>query len=161
LIVALFGTSHHRFDRLMSALNSLADSIDETIFVQGGHTPIPSGRLQGVDFLRPAELDQKIQGASLVVSQGGFGSIADVLRAGIPLIAVPRLAARGEAKGNQDVLVQALEERGVLTAVHDLDLLPDAVKIAMSLPTTKLPPSTIPNEVTRVVEGWLGGTCSG
>jgi UDP-N-acetylglucosamine transferase subunit ALG13 len=98
LIVALFGTSPHRFDRLMNALDSLADSIDETIFVQGGHTPIPSGRLKGVGFLHPAELDLKIRGASLVISQGGFGSMREVLRAGIPLIAVPRLAALGEER---------------------------------------------------------------
>ena len=161
MIVALFGTNPHRFDRLMNALDSLADSIDETIFVQAGHTPIPSGHLKGVSFLHPAELNQKIRGASLVVSQGGFGSMREVLRAGVPLIAVPRLAALGEEKGNQDVLVQALEERGALTAVRDLKLLPDAVENARSRPTTTLPPSTIPDEVARVVEGWLGGACSG
>ena len=161
MIVALFGTSPHRFDRLMNALDSLADSIDETIFVQAGHTPIPSGRLKGVGFLHPAELDQKIQGASLVISQGGFGSMADVLRAGVPLIAIPRLAVLGEAKGDQDVLVQALEEKGALTAVHDLELLPDAIESARMRPTMMLPPSTIPDEIARVVEGWLGGACSG
>jgi len=156
LILALFGTSSHPFVRLMDALAALAATTEEEIYVQAGCTPLPQAGLSGSAFLEPEDLERRIQGASLVISQGGFGSMRDVLHARVPLVAVPRLEELDEARGNQTVLVKRLEASGVIIAVYDLADLPAAVQRARTTPMAAPPTSTIPNRLAELLASWEG-----
>ena len=142
----------------MNALISLSKTTGEDVYVQAGNTPIPANGPSGAAFLQHDELIEKIKSASLVVSQGGFGSIRDVLREQVPLVVVPRLEALGEEKGDQTVLVKALEERGSLIAVFNIEELPAAVEAARTRSTVSPPTSTIPTQLTELVDFWQVGS---
>lgn len=138
----------------MDALVELAHDLDEEIFVQAGHTPFGSG-LTCESFLSPIQLRAKIDEASLVISQGGFGSMSDVLSAGKPLVAVPRSIEHGEANGEQSDLVKLLEDMDVLVPVYEMPQLPVCVQQARERTPISAPQSEIPKQLAATVSEWL------
>ena len=74
--------------------------------------------------------ENKIKEAEIIVTQGGFGSIADCLRVGKKVVAVPRKPEFKESPDRQEELVRELEKLGRLVGVYDIDELPEAIKKA-------------------------------
>jgi UDP-N-acetylglucosamine transferase subunit ALG13 len=81
-------------------------------------------------FLEKEEIFKKIEEADLIITQGGFGSIADCLKAGKKIVAVPRKPELKEAPDKQEELVRELERLGRLVGVYEIDTLPEAIKKA-------------------------------
>jgi predicted glycosyltransferase len=84
----------------------------------------------------------RLRVAALSISQAGYNTTMDVLRAGVPAVVVPY-----EAKGETEQQLRAgiLAERGLLSAVPAAELTPErlAAAIADTLARPRLTPNTI------------------
>ena len=134
MIVVLTGTNPYSFDRLVRTVDqSLGKEFD--VFIQLGNTKYVPLNCEYINFLDNASLIQKIESASLVISQGGFGSIMTALNASKPVIAVPRLPSLGESQDHQIDLVQYYLKKQYLAACLNID---DLTSIAKSILNNEL-----------------------
>lgn len=96
LVVAVVGTDHHPFDRLVRWLDAWADRHgDVECVVQYGTSTRPRVCI-GVDYLPHPDLQGLVRRAAVVVSHGGPGTIMDARRAGLVPVVVPRDPVLGE-----------------------------------------------------------------
>jgi UDP-N-acetylglucosamine transferase subunit ALG13 len=133
LILVLMGTNPYNFDRLVRAVDEYALRDEEEIFIQLGHTSYIPKKTRYERFLEKPEILAKIREADLVITQGGFGSIADCLKEGKRIVAVPRKPEFQEAPDRQEELVRELERLGRLIGVYDIVELPDAIQRAKNM----------------------------
>ena len=105
MILVLIGTNPYSFHRLAEAADRYAKECGEEMFIQLGHTDYSPVHSKYKRFLNKQELLEKIDDASLVISQGGFGSIADCLERGKRVVAVPRKPELKESPDRQEELV--------------------------------------------------------
>jgi UDP-N-acetylglucosamine transferase subunit ALG13 len=153
LIVVLLGTNPYSFSRLAKAADAYAAQTREEVFIQLGHTDYLPEKAEFKDFLARGALLAKIEGAEVVVTQGGCGSIADCLRAGKRIVAVPRKPELKEAPDRQEELVRELEKLGRLVGVYEIAELPEAIRKAK---TAVFKPGTqhqIPDLINRFIKG--------
>jgi len=153
LILVLLGTNPYSFDRLVSAVDEYAPRDEEEIFIQLGHTTYIPKNARHQRFLEKQEILEKIRGASLVITQGGFGSIADCLRAGKRIVAVPRKPELKEAPDRQEELVRELERLGRLVGVYEISELPEAIKKAKAAVFKPGTRHQIPDLINRFIKG--------
>ena len=151
MILVLVGTNPYSFDRLVRAMDDYAAITDEEIFIQLGHTAYIPKNARHQRFLEKQEILKKIMEASLVITQGGYGSIADCLRAGKRIVAVPRKPELKEAPDRQEELVRELERLGRLVGVYDIKDLPAAIQKARNMKGTEKQESKIP----RIIQDFL------
>ena len=116
-ILVLLGTSHLSFHRLT---NALVDIDGHDIYVQHGHTKLHVD-LSGKAFLSRRNLLKKIEWSDLVVSQGGVGSIMDVLEFSKPLIIVPRLEEFNELVGDQIRFSDVISSLGLAKVCYNTE----------------------------------------
>jgi len=128
LILVLLGTNPYNFYRLAIAADEYAAESGEEVFIQLGYTKYSPLNSKFKDFLSKQEIMNKIIEADIIVTQGGFGSIADCLRAGKKVVAVPRKPELKESPDRQEELVRELEKLGRLMGVYDINELPEAIK---------------------------------
>lgn len=146
------GTNPYSFDRLVSAVDDYAQRSDEEIFIQLGHTTYIPQKARYQRFLEKQEMLVKIRGASLVITQGGFGSIADCLRAGKKIVAVPRKPELREAPDRQEELVRELEKLGRLVGVYEISELPEAIEKAKTTMFKQGARHQIPEIISRFIK---------
>jgi N-acetylglucosaminyldiphosphoundecaprenol N-acetyl-beta-D-mannosaminyltransferase len=92
------------FDRLCSAIAQWARRNGrKDIFVQHGGSRLDFSPLEAAAFLDPSESRRRIEEASLVVSHAGTGTIIACLRAGVPIVVLPRRASLGETRNDHQV----------------------------------------------------------
>lgn len=140
MILVMLGTSQYPFTRLINAVSAFAESTGTRVVAQSGHTPA-AANLECHAFVDHQRLLEWIASASVVIAQGGYGSLIDSIRSGARTVAVPRLAALGEAMHDQDELVKAFAEEGLVVPVYDIRDLSEAIKSALVMPT-KAPPTS-------------------
>jgi UDP-N-acetylglucosamine transferase subunit ALG13 len=153
LILVLLGTNPYSFDRLVRAVDDYAPGCQEEIFIQLGHTSYIPRNSRYQRFLQKQEILEKISEARIVITQGGFGSIADCLRAGKRIVAVPRKPELKEAPDRQEELVRELERLGRLVGVYEISELPEAIKkakVAVFKPGTR---HQIPDLINQFIKG--------
>lgn len=96
LVLAVVGTDHHPFDRLVRWVGSWAESHRQVRVVVQHGTSRKAVAAQSHDYLEHAELQRLMRAADVVVSHGGPSSIAESRRLGTVPIVVPRDPALGE-----------------------------------------------------------------
>lgn len=98
------GTDHHRFDRLITWMESWVPpaAVDVAVLIQHGSSRAPD-RLPARAFLDAGELQSTIKSADIVVTQAGPGGIMDARRAGIIPIVVARSARLGEVVDDHQI----------------------------------------------------------
>lgn len=133
VILVLVGTNRYSFSRLVKAIDRYAKDTGEEIFIQLGHTDYIPEKAAYERFLDRAHIEEKIGQADVIVTQGGFGSIADCLIAGKRIVAVPRKPELNEAPDRQEELVRELEKLGCVIAVYDIEDLPSAINRAREM----------------------------
>lgn len=127
LVVAVVGTDHHPFDRLVRSVDEWAAGGKARVLIQYGTSAAPS-RAEGRDLIPVDELGELLRAASVVVCHGGPGTIASAREAGkVPLV-VPRRPELGEHVDEHQVLfVSRLSAEGrVLAAEEGLQAALDA-----------------------------------
>ena len=151
MILVLTGTSPYSFHRLVEAADKYAEKYKEEMFIQLGHTDYSPVHAKYKRFLNKKELLKKIEEASLIISQGGFGSIADCLQKGKKVVAVPRKSELKEALHQQEELVREMEKLGRLVGVYQIDDLSKAIQKAGELKVIKREKSSIPNIINKFI----------
>lgn len=96
LILVTVGTDHHPFTRLMSWIEQWSGR-PLRWRVQHGFTPVPQGNaIDATEMMPHDELQRALGEASVIVCQGGPGSIMDARSVGKVPIVVPRQSRLGE-----------------------------------------------------------------
>lgn len=103
LVVVTVGTDHHPFDRLIRWMQEWAETNPNVrCVIQHGYSRAPDN-LEGFQVLARCELIALMARATVVVTQGGPGSILDARGCGLVPIAVPRRASLGEVVDDHQV----------------------------------------------------------
>lgn len=134
LVVSL-GTDYHRFDRLVQWVDEyLAVRPHITCFVQHGFTPPPK-RAEAVERLPREELLELYRSATVVLVQGGPGSILDAREVGAIPLAVPRVAEFDEVVDNHQVeFSRVMESHGETIVVNGAEDLLNKLDAAFADP---------------------------
>lgn len=113
MILVAVGTFARGFDALVAAADAAAAELGLAGFAQIGHSAVVPSHLAWERFLAPADLARRIAAASVVVCHGGIGLVGEAMRAGRPILAVPRQGptTRHHPAGDQTGLVRRLAER--------------------------------------------------
>lgn len=129
MIFVTVGTHHQPFERLLNALGDL----DDELVVQFGPGSPPPGVERAEAFMPFDAMLESFRKADKVITHAGVGSILCATREGhLPLV-VPRRTDLGEHVDDHQVeLTRALEERGRVIAVWEVENLRDTVAAAPS-----------------------------
>jgi UDP-N-acetylglucosamine transferase subunit ALG13 len=126
LIFVTVGTHHQPFQRLLDALGSLQPA---ELVVQYGSGKEPADVARAVPFMGFAEMLDHFERAEHVVTHAGVGSILCARRCGHVPVVVPRERRYGEHVDDHQVeLTRALENRGSVVALRDLERLSTAIE---------------------------------
>lgn len=122
LVLALVGTDHHPFNRMIDWLDEAAVRHPDVRFVvQHGESRVPTVAC-GHDYLPYNEIMRLVEEAAVVVCHGGPGTIMDARGAGHVPICVPRDPDLGEhVDGHQQRFAALMHDVGsVTTCTTDL-----------------------------------------
>ena len=126
MILCLTGTNPYSFIRLVSYVDKVLGP-KYNVVIQLGNTHFTPVNSEYFDFCAQSDLNKMIEEADLVITQGGYGSMTDVLTRGKMLIAVPRLIDYDECKDDQLELVNYYANKSVLVSCYDIEDLEDLV----------------------------------
>ena len=144
ILLVTMGTDHHRFDRLSGWVESWLERTGPTVVcrVQQGASAVPAGA-QALGLLPREEFLAEMAASSVIVCQGGPGSILDARSLGFVPIAVPRLAALDEVVDDHQVsFTRRMSEQGWAVGVESEDALHRALDQAMADPASlRRPPA--------------------
>lgn len=128
MIFACFGNApvSQSFDRMAEAVDLLAATSSEDILVQSGHTQYVFRHARAVPFMSHDELINTMKSASMVILQGGWGSISEAIELGKRIVSIPRRVGQ-ECNHPQEEVVRRLEAEGCLIGCYDTSMLPEIV----------------------------------
>ncbi|MFL5335195.1 MAG: glycosyltransferase [Geminicoccaceae bacterium] len=156
MILVAVGTYIHGFDELVTAADGAAATSGLPGFAQIGHSRAVPRHLAWERFLPPAELAHRLAAARLVICHGGIGLLGEAMRAGKPIIAVPRQGrpTRDNPAGDQTALVRRLAERYPIMVCGQVRDLPSLVQRALK---SGLPAHTydLQSNVPQLLTGFL------
>lgn len=112
MILVAVGTFLKGFDELVAAADAAAGELGVAGFAQIGHSAVVPRHLAWARFLPPDELGTHLAAARVVVCHGGVGLIGEAMRAGRPILVVPRRGrpTRASPAGDQVALARRLAE---------------------------------------------------
>lgn len=167
LILAVVGTDHHRFDRLIEWLDAWLTTQDAPppAVVQHGSSLAPR-MAEGHALIAHGDLQQLMRRAAVVVSHGGPATITEIRRLGKLPIVVPRDPSRREhVDGHQQRFARRLGEMGRVvlcetepefTAALDAARLnPDASTLQLERDGAQDEVSAAVNRVGRIIDGLI------
>jgi UDP-N-acetylglucosamine transferase subunit ALG13 len=153
LVVALAGTDHHPFDRLVAWMDAAAARRSDVRFVvQHGSATRPPHVAEGQEFLTQTLLRTLLAEAAVVVCHGGPGTIMDARDAGHVPLCLPRDPRVGEhVDGHQQRFAAQAAQAGVVRVVATLDQLHLELDRALSEPRSDglAPPVTRVRDTAR------------
>jgi UDP-N-acetylglucosamine transferase subunit ALG13 len=140
VIYVTVGTHTAQFDRLVRAADMYARTTSEEVVVQRGASVEETKAARSFDFCDSAEMERLIAASRVVVCHGA-DTILDVLRAGKPVLAVPRQQQFREHLNDHQVdFVLALAERGWIAVLEDPESgMADAIERAATLRPPPIP----------------------
>jgi UDP-N-acetylglucosamine transferase subunit ALG13 len=158
VILVAVGTFIHGFDGLVAAADEAVAHLGVPGFAQIGHGRVLPRHLAWSRFLGESEFRERLVAARLVVCHGGMGIIGDAMRAGRPILAVPRQGAigRGNPINDQRAFVERLAERYPLTVCGDLGRLREQIAEALAGPPPPID-YALASDVPRILAAFLGG----
>ena len=126
MILVAVGTFVHGFDALVVAADIAASQLGLPGFAQVGHSAVLPRHLAWERFLPPQEMAERIAASAVVVCHGGIGLLGEAMRAGRPILVVPRRGRPTKASpaGDQLALVQRLAQRHPIRVCEQPHALP-------------------------------------
>jgi UDP-N-acetylglucosamine transferase subunit ALG13 len=126
VILVAVGTFVQGFDALVVAADIAACQLGLTGFAQIGHSAVLPRHLTWERFLSPPAMAEHIAASAVVVCHGGIGLLGEAMRAGKPIVAVPRRGqpTRASPAGDQTALVRRLAERHPIRVCEQAHALP-------------------------------------
>ena len=104
MILAAVGTYCHGFSDLVEQFDQACHQLDLDGFAQIGHSAFEPRHVAFDRFLPHADLKTMMAHARLVVCHAGMGVVGDAMRAGAPIIMVPRRARLNADEPTNDQL---------------------------------------------------------
>lgn len=113
MILVAVGTSGNGFDELVQAADRAALALGISGLAQIGHGRFVPAALRWARFLSDADFRRHLALAHVVVCHGGMGVLGEAMRAGRPVVAVPRRGGtRADNPTNDQLaLLRRLAER--------------------------------------------------
>lgn len=136
MILVSVGSFVKGFDALVTAADTVcAEYPNMPTFAQIGHSAVTPQHMAWARFISSEAMQARLQEARLLICHGGLGIIGDGMRAGLPIIAVPRTLPNmpRHPMNDQRALVSTLQERYGITGCEDLSRL--GAKVAEVLET--------------------------
>ncbi|WP_418495663.1 glycosyltransferase [Coprobacter sp.] len=120
MIFVSFGNAPAKqsFTRMAEAIDELGKVTEEKILVQTGNTLYDFYHVDTVKFLEHSEMLNVMKEASIVILQGGWGTISEAIMLGKKIISIPRRVGQ-ECKHPQEEVVKFLERKGCLLGCYD------------------------------------------
>lgn len=127
-VLALVGTDHHPFDRMVNVVDELLTAHNDSAMalnclIQYG-TANPPVSAEGVEYLAKDEVHQEIERADLILCHGGPSTIVEILRVGKKPLVMPRDPERGEhVDGHQQRFARHMSSQGLvqlISSVHEI-----------------------------------------
>lgn len=132
LVVALTGTDHHPFERMVQWVDAAADRHRDVRFVIQHGAARPPVVAEGRQFLAHDRLIALLSEASVVVCHGGPGIIMEAREAGHVPLCMPRDPHLGEhVDGHQQRFAAVVAGAGVVRAVSSLESFDHELAIAL------------------------------
>jgi UDP-N-acetylglucosamine transferase subunit ALG13 len=111
------------FDRLVAAVDRWAGAHSQPerrVFGQIGPTDLRPRHIEWRDYVSPAECQNRMREARVIVAHAGMGTILSALELGKPLVVMPRRAALGEHRNDHQLATaRRLAEIGGLNIAFD------------------------------------------
>ena len=109
------------FERLVRTVDAWAGEVGRSdVFAQIGPQAEPPRHVEWARDLAPAEFDERLEAAPLVVAHAGMGTILKALSLGKPVLVMPRSSALGEHRNeHQLATTQRFEAMGVIESAYD------------------------------------------
>lgn len=161
MILVAVGTFIQGFDALVAAADGAAERLRVAGFAQIGHSAVTPRHLAWERFLPPEHLRERIAAARLVVCHGGIGLIGEAMRAGKPILVVPRQGrpTRASPAGDQTALARRLAEEHPIRVCERPALLGDMVE-TMLADGPAAPCYPLGSDVPALVAGFLARTAA-
>ena len=119
MILVTVGTHHQGFNRLVQAMDKVAEALNERVVIQRGSSSYQPQHAEHFDFTSSQKMQQLTQEARIIVAHAAAGSALVTLLQQKPLIVVPRRQKFGEHIDDHQVqLAKALHAEGKAIAVH-------------------------------------------
>ena len=130
MILVTVGTQKFQMDRLIKAVDELAGSgiLNENFFIQSGHSTYTPQHCRYAAFLKKEEMEEKIDGCSILLSHAGVGSILMGLKRGKKVLVVPRMQKFGEHVDDHQIeIAESFAKAGYIKMVTDTETLAEAI----------------------------------
>lgn len=127
IILCLVGTNPYSFDRLVSYVDKTLGP-NHDVIIQLGNTSFSPNHSDFFKYRKRSDIINLINKADIVITQGGFGSMRDVLSCNKNLIAVPRLIELNECQDDQKELVDYYASKNYLVACNDVKNINNIIK---------------------------------
>lgn len=138
MIFVTVGTHASPFDRLIRAADQYAANSDEPMTIQTGSSAYAPRHAASFAFTDADAMQRHYEGARVIVSHGGAGSLIIALKTHARCLVVPRLAAFGEHWDDHQLeLATALDGAGLARWVQSIDQLPGLISTALSEPRSR------------------------
>lgn len=111
------GSQKFQFNRLLQSVDSCvcSNSIITSAFAQTGCCEYVPVHMQHAAFLNRNEFAQRVKDAQIIITHGGTGAIVNALKAGKPVVAMPRRVKYGEHVDDHQVqIVEQFAEVGLI-----------------------------------------------
>jgi len=129
MIFVTVGTHTQPFDRLVKAADEYAAFTDEEVVIQQGCSTYRCMHAKSFSVCSGQEMAELQARASVVVTQGGWGTMSECIDMGKSVVAVPRIEGQ-EHIHDQEQAVRKLEELGCVIGVYDIRDLSSAIEKA-------------------------------
>ena len=121
MIFVTVGTQKFQMDRLIKAVDALANSRDDEFFVQSGHSGYVPVYCNYAPFMSEEEINQKMEQCALLICHAGVGSILLGLKKNTKVIVVPRLKSFGEHVDDHQIeIAESFAKAGYIRMVTDI-----------------------------------------
>lgn len=140
MILVAVGTFVHGFDELVEAADGAVGELGLSGFAQIGHSRVTPRYLRWERFLPPPAMVARIAAAAIVICHGGMGLLGEAMRAGKPIIAMPRHGRPSLASpaGDQAALLHRLAERHPIRICEHPDALASTLQALIDSGPTPL-----------------------
>ena len=131
MILVTLGTQKFQMNRLLEAVDKMANDIGEEIFIQRGNSTYEPVNCKYADFVEREEFTRMIQECSVLITHSGVGSIMTGINVRRPIIVVPRLAKYNEhVDDHQKQIAEAFASKKCVLYCKSLKKLPQMVEEA-------------------------------
>lgn len=131
MILVTLGTQKFPMDRFVKAMDELAGTLEEEIFIQSGHSTYEPKNCKWSAFVDAGEFQKMIENCSVLVTHSGVGTIMRGINAGRPVVVVPRLAKFHEHVDDHQVqIAEAFAGKNCVLHCEDLTRIADVIEKA-------------------------------